>query len=57
VVVAIGSRFMVILNMLASYRQHIPSPYVSAISKVYAPLAMYAVLETAPLSVLRLPVD
>jgi hypothetical protein len=54
---ATGSPFTVASNRPAPYWQQIPSPYVSVVSKVYAPSAVYAVLDTAPPSILKLPVD
>jgi hypothetical protein len=54
---ATGSPVPIILNSLAPYWEQIPSQYVSVIPKAYAPSAMYAVLGTAPPSVLKLPVD
>jgi hypothetical protein len=48
---ATGSSFMVILNSPAPYWQQTLYPYVPVISKVYAPSATYAVLETAPPSI------
>jgi hypothetical protein len=55
--VSAAGSFTVILNSSALYWQQTPSLYVSAISKVYDPSAMYAVLDTAPPSTLKIPMD